>query len=397
MVKSIMIIPGGEFQIPIVKKAKEMGLKVIVTDKNTDAPGFLFADMYESIDTNDKKLLLDYIKEVKPDGIITDQTDMAVKTVAYLNEQNNSNGITIEKADLFTNKYLMRNFCEKNGFNYPEYKLCSDIDEVRKFSSKVGFPIILKPLSNQSSKGVNKINNEDQIRALYNNTLNFSDNEEVLVEKFIEGQEYTVEGFKTKSKHISLAISEKEHYKNNEMVACKLLYFNTDNNIKFEKLKDLNDSLVEKMELPFGITHAEYKYCNGQFYLIEIAARGGGNKISSDIIYRMSGVDVNELLIKYALDEKFDENIIIDKSSNIIVLEFLDVKCGKVKTINGLHSIKALSNIIEMKLNFEVGDNIGNPDDDSKRVGYYIASGKSFEEIDNIHNYIKSNLEVYYE
>ena len=54
-----------------------------------------------------------------------------------------------------------------------------------------------------------------------------------------------------------------------------------------------NKEMVCKMGLPFGLTHAEYKYMNGEFYLIEIGARGGGTKISSDIVPYMSGVDSN--------------------------------------------------------------------------------------------------------
>lgn len=395
--KSIMIIPGGEFQIPIIKKAKELGFKVIVTDKNKDAAGFLYADFYKCIDTCDRDLLLKYVQEVKPNGIITDQTDMAVNTVAYLNEKNSSNGISVEKANLFTNKYLMRDFCNKNGFNYPQYKLCSDIDEVKDFCNKVGFPIILKPLTNQSSKGVNKVNSEDEIIVKYKDTFNFSNNKKVLAEKYIDGIEYTVEGFKTKEKHISLAVSEKKHFKNNEMVACKLLYLNTDNNVKFDRLKDINNSLIEKMQLPFGITHAEYKHCNGEFYLIEIAARGGGTKISSDIIHRMSGVDVNELLIKYALNAEFDKDIVIEKNETFMILEFFDIKCGKVKDISGIQAIKAMNNVIELKLNFAIGEYVGNPEDDSKRAGYYIAVGKDLQEIDEISNNIKNSLVICYE
>ena len=42
--KSILIISGGIEAIPGIIKAKEMGLNVVVSDGNDDAPGFTYAD-----------------------------------------------------------------------------------------------------------------------------------------------------------------------------------------------------------------------------------------------------------------------------------------------------------------------------------------------------------------
>ena len=49
------------------------------------------------------------------------------------------------------------------------------------------------------------------------------------------------------------------------------------------------------------ITHSEYKFEDGDYYLIEMAARGGGSRIASDIVPFMSGVDNYQLLINAAL------------------------------------------------------------------------------------------------
>ena len=59
------------------------------------------------------------------------------------------------------------------------------------------------------------------------------------------------------------------------------MYFtHTSKEYDYDKLRAYNDSFVMKTNLQFGFTHAEYKCEDGDFYLIEIAARGGGNMIS---------------------------------------------------------------------------------------------------------------------
>ena len=42
--KHLLIIGGGVFQVPAIKTAKFMGLKVVVTDYNREAEGMLLAD-----------------------------------------------------------------------------------------------------------------------------------------------------------------------------------------------------------------------------------------------------------------------------------------------------------------------------------------------------------------
>ena len=42
--RHLLVIGGGVFQVPAIKVAKSMGLKVVVTDYNVDAEGMLIAD-----------------------------------------------------------------------------------------------------------------------------------------------------------------------------------------------------------------------------------------------------------------------------------------------------------------------------------------------------------------
>ena len=51
----------------------------------------------------------------------------------------------------------------------------------------------------------------------------------------------------------------------------------------YDRLREVNNRFVELSGLPFGFTHAEYRYENGEFYLLEIGARGGGGLLSADV------------------------------------------------------------------------------------------------------------------
>ena len=204
----IMVIAGGEWQCPIVQTAKSMGHTVICSNLYEDSPAFIYADVGEVADVLDREKNLWIAKKYKPDAVLTDQSDIAVPTVAYVAEQMHLKGIGEEKAELFTNKYKMREFCEKHGFPSPVCYHCTDYREAEEALKKLGRAII-KPLDSQSSRGIYIIDSPEQLKEVFEKSMSYSNNEKaVLVEQYIEGTEFTVDGVKTASGLSLIHISE---------------------------------------------------------------------------------------------------------------------------------------------------------------------------------------------
>jgi carbamoyl-phosphate synthase large subunit len=374
-----------------------MGLFVICTNLYPDSPGFRYADAHVVADVLDLEKQLACAREHQPDGIVTDQSDVALPTVAYLCKELGLPGIGPEKAELFTNKFRMREFLLNNRYDTPSFRLCNSPHDAAEFGRQAGYPCVLKPIANQASRGVFKVNSEEELLGRYQETLAFSRNSVVLVEQFIEGTELTIEGFKTRRKHYSLAVSRKKHLEHNPMVASELLYSPTAEDIDYDYLKREHDRLVENMELPFGITHTEYIYTNSTFYLVEIAARGGGTKISSDIVPAISGVETNELLISMTLGKQIDVLELSVVKNRFAVLAFFNFASGKVTSINGVEEIKALPEVLDIAMNFEPGQRIESPVDDRGRHGYFILTAATRAGLESLSARIRETIRVVYE
>ena len=392
--KTIFIIGGGEWQVPIVKKAKSLGFKVINSNLYKNSPAFKYADYSYVADVLDKKINLEIAKKHNVDAVITDQSDIAVNTVAFINETLELNGIGIKKAKLFTNKLFMRQYLQIEHLHHPQYTMCYCVEDVKNFYKQIDSTIILKPVDSQSSRGIKIVNNFKEIDDAFEYTKENTKHSYILAEEFIGGFELTVEGYKKQGDtHKTLAISKKKYFTNIIGIASRLYYFNKCSGIDIKKITKINDSLYD--EIPFAITHTEYKYYNGKFYLIEAAVRGGGTKISSDIIPSLSGYDVNKALIYDSLNISCDclkvhqENIF-----DHAVLQFFNFKEGYVKSIDGLDQLKQEKNLIDIKLEFNIGDYIYKPTDDRSRVGYFIAKGKTFADISSIYKKINKVLKV---
>ncbi len=106
--KTIAVIGASYLQLPLVQKAKEMGLRVICFAWAEGAVCKEVADKFYPISIVDKEAILQVCQEEKIDGICTIASDVAAPTVAYVAEQMNLTGNTYEAALRAHDKYQSR-------------------------------------------------------------------------------------------------------------------------------------------------------------------------------------------------------------------------------------------------------------------------------------------------
>ena len=112
--KKIMIIGAGDFQLPLVQKAAE-SCHVILVAPAIGEEFLPYIDKKYLLDVRKKEEILAIARQEQIDGVITDQTDIAVRSVAYVAEQMGLPGIGYETGCLFTDKRLMREKMEALG------------------------------------------------------------------------------------------------------------------------------------------------------------------------------------------------------------------------------------------------------------------------------------------
>ena len=401
MSKKILVFPGTQWQVPLIEKIQEMGHQALVVNPDPEAPGMKKADMTLISDIFDKDKVVAYGKEQHIDAVMSDECDIAMNMVAELGKAFNVPTMDEETAALFTDKFLMREFSKKHGLKYPEYKFCKTVDDAIALQKEINKPIIIKPLDSNASHGVFKCSNEEEIRKHFDESMSFSRVEKsVLAERFIVGTEFTIDGVKTPHDHYTMAISEKKHFAHNESIANELLFSHYNPNFDYDKLRATNDAFVMKSNLQFGFTHAEYKFEDGEFYLIEIAARGGGNMISSCITQYMTGYDTYRYLVGCATGNVHDEDFSLrpEYKEPAAVLKFFETPNGggKVREIKGLDYIENEPDIKHYRLNFKVGDTIEDALNDSVRIGFYIVCSENMQKLREVISNVQKNFQILY-
>ena len=79
--KKVIILGAGIYQVPLIRKAKELGIYTIVCSIPGDYPGFALADKVCYENTTDCAAILKVAEAEKSDGILTTGTDVAVRTI----------------------------------------------------------------------------------------------------------------------------------------------------------------------------------------------------------------------------------------------------------------------------------------------------------------------------
>jgi biotin carboxylase len=395
--KLLHIVGGGSNQVPLVLAARKLGLRVLVTDMYENPPCRQYADLYEQIDTTDKDNTLMAAQRHEVDAIITDQTDVAVPTVAYVADIMRLEGIGYETALKFTNKYLLRESLKKISPELiPRFEFFSDPQKAIGYCKSLQREVrnyIIKPINSQGSKGVYVLNELDVVSQV-NSAFRESKNMGVLIEEYIDGFEYSVEAYTQDGVCNNLALTKKYHYISNNCIDERNTYLGDVSPELEDLLFSANKQVIQSLGLPFGITHAEYKVHNGKAYLIEIAARGGGGSISSKIVPYLTNFEPSVALIHRVFNQYYPISF-SDYKNRFVVMKFFNFKPGKVKSIH--YDKELVNDLLVFILDIRPGDEIKEIKDSRDRPGYFVVAGVDRLRVLDIEQEIESSIRIEYE
>ena len=386
---------AGALQIPLINKVIEKGYNPVVVSLHSDEPGMQMVKDTIVADFVEEELMLQYSRQYDIVGIVTDQTDLPVRTVAYVSEKMGLPGIGYETACLFTDKFKMREKCKELGIKTLEYALVDSLEAARSFYKNIGKDIIIKPLHNQGSKGVCKVTTLAELEEKYGEAERYSQEDKILLEEFVKGEdELVIEGVALDGWCENLVCGDTHYFNIPDVFSARQRIFPSvkASNI-VEQALSLNKKIIEGFGLSRGLTHGEYIVSDGKVYLIEIAARGGGVYISSDIIPLMTGFDTTSFIVDIATKKEVERPIIFKKNKVVSYVAFF-LPEGIVQSITGIEEVVAQPYVHHNNLeHLIVGKRVKKNTDKTSRF-FMVLEADSAEEMEARFNWIKQTLKI---
>jgi biotin carboxylase len=208
-------------------------------------------------------------------------------------------GMGTTTARLFRDKLGMRVKALEAGITVPDFVHVLNEDELRYYMSHVPPPWVLKPRSDVSAVGIQKIDRAElvwqAIAALDQRPALNERSSYYLLERYIPGEVYHVDALVDQKRVLFAGVHR--YWRPPLDVAHQGGVFVTTTvergSVEERALAAMNQALVRALGLVRGATHAEFirGAADGRFYFLEIAARVGGAFIA-DTLEAASGVNL---------------------------------------------------------------------------------------------------------
>ena len=302
--KTLAVIGASYLQLPLVRKAKDMGLRVVCFAWADGAVCADECDMFYPISIVEKERILEICRRERVDGVTSIASDVAVPTIAYVAEKMGLAGNSVESARMSTDKYEMRRALRDAGAPCPPFVEVSSADECEA-AAGLHYPLIVKPVDRSGSMGVLEVDDSSGLRAAVETAIDCSLGKMAIVEECItDMHEISVEGLSWDGEYQILALTDKvttgkPHYV--ELGHHQPAHVGGDLR---NRVEDAVRKGIAALGIKCGATHAELMITGaGEILVTEIGARMGGDFIGSNLVELSTGVDFLKAVIDCALGE----------------------------------------------------------------------------------------------
>ena len=383
----LLIAPANSYRIsPYLKAALAINLKTLLVSNSR----------YSLVPEVAQGVTVDFSDQVEAQSIIREAiADLDIKCVlatddscvSLSNQIAQHLGLTHNKlsATILTHrKDLARNAAKIYGCNSPEYQIIK-LQESSLYSDSVTYPVVVKPLSLSASKGVIRANNQQQFETacktidviLEKSNIKGYERNHVLIEGYLDGPEFAVDGILIDGEFHLLAIFDKPEPLTGP-------YFEETYYLTPSQLAQTNQlALLEVVSeccdaygLTQGPVHAEARITDNGIFIIELAARTIGGQCGQ--------------LIEFSLQQKLEE-IIIQGLCGIIpkalenplsagVLMIPVKKQGILKRVEGLTAAMQVEFIEDIEIHIHEGYELVPLPEGSSYLGFIFAQAPTFDQ-----------------
>lgn len=372
--QALIIIGANEFQVPLVEKARELEYETHVFAWKEGAVCRDIADYFYPISIIDREEILKTARKIKPAGVISIGSDLAVITVNYLAAGLGLIGNSLYSTQISTNKYEMRKAFSQANLPCPYFRLI-DKDVIPE-PLNMKFPLIVKPVDRSGSRGVNRVDNKEELNPAISRAIKESFSGQVIAEEYFNGQEYSMEMISYQGEHYFLAITEKFTTGAPNFVETMHLQPGRMESTTLTKAIEIIKRALDVLNIKNGASHSEFKVDeDGNIMIIEIGARMGGDYIGSDLVRLSTGYDFTRMVIDIAVGNKPDLSR-CQMSDRAALVKFIfsqrDLKLfEKLQQVHSdkIYSYGNLCNVSNQPIQ-----------DSSQRFGHFILSCTSRDE-----------------
>jgi len=307
--------------------------------------------------------------------------DSGVELAALLSERLGLPGNPAHAVRRVRDKLAFRRLLREREFLCPEFHHLPTGEDPRKLFPELKFPVVVKARRLSGSRGVIRADDSEELmravnwaRAIQSRADRDAQELGLIIEDFIPGREYALEGTLERGELTTLALFDKPDPMDGP-------YFEETLYITPSRLPEaLQDCIHEDVAracrlagLAAGPVHAEARVNDQGVWILEVAARSIGG-LCGRVLIHFLGMSLEELILRQAVAEPLP---IAGEGGAAGVMMMPILRRGIYHGLEGLAAAQAVPGVTGVAITVQPGEIIAPPPDGASYLGFIFARAAS--------------------
>ena len=278
----------------------------------------------------------------------------------------------------------MRAAFEEAGVDSPRGRELSNLDEARQALGEVGVPAVVKPVDGSGQRGVTEIRSAEELQAAVERALAASRAGAAVLERYVEGDEYTVNGFLLDGEYFPMSVTRRLLHPPPPLGVCIAHRYPSNLPPDGEReLFRLADATSRAVGIKSGPSYVQVRVENGRPWTIEVGARLGGGK-DAELARLVTGFDAIRANTLWALGElSVDDLGRREPSATHGQVRFVVAPPGRIIRLDAEPAL-ALDGVHEAGFYWREGMTLPPLTSGAERLGYLVLTAGGEQELDDL-------------
>ena len=390
--KKALVLAGGFPQIALIRELCNRNIETILIDWNKEPVAKVYANKFYQVSTLDVDAVTEIATKEQVDYVVTACTDQALLTVALVSEKLGLPCyIDYETALKVTNKEYMKNMFQLNDIPTSKHCVLYSLDEEKV--QNLQYPLIVKPVDCNSSKGVRKAKSFSELKCYFDEAVKMSRSKKVIVEEFVEGFELSADIYVENGKAQLLSLTNSQKIADEDkFIIFRAVYPPILDESIYETVRKIAQSIADVFHIQNSPMLIQMISNGKDVSVVEFSARTGGG-IKYLLIKNICGFDVIKAIVDLTLGEK-PHVLLKEPCAKYIVNDFIYCKPGVFDHLEGFEELKEdkiIKDYYVFKWKYAQMSGVSNSGD---RIAAYTIVADQLDELKNKHEQIRKRIRV---
>jgi biotin carboxylase len=379
MGKTLLIISGGLEAADAVKRGKEMGHYVVVSDSDYQAPAIAIADsclIADAYGANETAAAAERFsrKIRKIDGVLC-IVDAAI-TAATVSQRLGLPGLPLATAELASDKLALKRRLAECGVAVPWSSEVETPQALQRIAVERGRDLVIKPVDGHGLRGVQRVAQVADFGKAFLFARTHSPSERVMVEQFLDGPQVSTESIVVDGNCFTPGLSDRNP---DDLERFAPFFVESGGDFPSRlpepmqtKMRDVVARAIAALGITHGTVRGDVVVHEGEATVIELTPC-----LSGGFLRLHTGVDFVGAAINLALGEPVNADDLTPKHVLPIVQRYAFPQAGEVVSVSGVEDARKIAGVSDVIVTANPGDIIPSAGEEQPSAAMVLTTGAS--------------------